>query len=312
MSTPRRTPLAIFAFRRPDHLQRLLNSVSACPRLEECAPIIFCDGPRGPDDADAVEATRKVAREWAAAHDAKVIERPENKGLARSIVGEVTALCAEHGRVIVLEDDLEVSPDFLRYMLSALDRYGDYCDVLQVSGFMYPIDHFDSRETFFLPLATTWGWATWAHTWKRFSWEAPGLDSRLIDEKSQRRFNLDDSYDYLGLLRARLRGENDSWGVLWQWAVYASGCSVLHPRTTLVKNHGYDGSGTHCGNLTPEPAQPFAPFPAEIRWPEEPIDKAAFERIKDYLWSRQPRSLRQRLRRRFDKWLKKVVASPIE
>ena len=48
--------LAIFAFRRPNDLGRLLRSVSACRRLDECAITIYCDGPRGPEDADAVAA----------------------------------------------------------------------------------------------------------------------------------------------------------------------------------------------------------------------------------------------------------------
>lgn len=288
MSEATRTPLAIFAYRRPDHLRRLLGSVAACSHLEKCTPVIFCDGARGPDDLSAVEATRVVAREWAAAHGAQVVERAQNLGLARSIVSEVTALTEAHGRAIVLEDDLEVSPDFIRYMLAALDRYSDAYDVLQVSGYMFPVEHPDAGDTFFLPLSTTWGWATWARAWRRFDWHAPGSASRLADENSRRRFNLDDSYDYRGLLQARLRGENDSWGVLWQWVVYASGCAVLHPRTTLVKNHGADGSGTHGEGAVERDALPFAPFPASIRWPDGPIDEAPFGRIKNFLRQRLP------------------------
>ena len=288
------TPLAIFAYRRPDHLRRLLDSVGACARLGDCAPVIFCDGPRGPDDTAAIETTRAVAREWAAAHDAKVVERPENKGLARSIVEEVAALCAEYGRVIVLEDDLEVSPDFLRFMLAALDHCEEAANVLQISGYMFPVEHPGENDAVFLPLATTWGWATWARAWKSFSWEAPGASAQLADADARRRFNLDNSYDYAGLLESRLRGGNDSWGVLWQWAVFASGCAVVHPRTTLVKNHGFDGTGTHCGDETPARAQEFAPLPATIRWPSEPVDEAAFDRIKEYL--RQRRAATPRFR----------------
>ena len=281
------TPLAIFAYRRPEHLRRLLDSVSACHRLEECAPIIFCDGPRGPDDAAAVEATRAVAREWAAAHGAKVVERSENKGLARSIVDEVTALCAEAGRVIVLEDDLEVSPDFLRYMLAALARYESDASVLQISGYMFPVAHPDEKDALLLPLATTWGWATWARAWRHFSWEPAGARDRLRDAACRRRFNLDDAYDYAALLESRLAGANASWGVLWQWAVFASGGLAVHPRATLVKNHGFDGSGTHCGEGAQSSPEAFVPLAENPRWPADRVDESAFDRIKEYLRQRR-------------------------
>ena len=284
--TATRTPLVIFAFRRPDHLRRLLDSVSACRRLDECAITIYCDGPRGPGDADAVEAARTVAREWAAAHGAGAVERTENKGLARSIVDEVTALCAEHGRVIVLEDDLEVSPDFIRFMLAALDHYEEACDVLQVSGYMFPVEHPEEQDALFLPLATTWGWATWERAWKRFEWEPPGAYSRL--ESVRRRFNLDDSYDYAALLEARLDGSNESWGVLWQWVIFMSGLVAVHPRCTLVRNHGIDGTGTHGGGNKPAPPEPFVPLPETLRWPTQAVDEAAFDRIKNYLRQRLP------------------------
>lgn len=283
-----RTPLAIFAFRRPDHLRRLLGSVGACRRLDECAITIYCDGPRGLGDAEAVEAARTVAREWAAAHGARVVERAENKGLARSIVDEVTALCAEHGRAIVLEDDLEVSPDFLRFMLTALDHYADAADVLQVSGYMFPVDHSDESDVLLLPLATTWGWATWERAWKRFSWKPIAATDRLKDAECRRRFNLDDSYNYASLLEARLDGSNESWGVLWHWVIFTSGLVAVHPRCTLVRNHGIDGTGTHGGGGKPAPPEPFAPLPEKLRWPPQVVDEAAFDRIKKYLRQRQP------------------------
>lgn len=282
------TPLAIFAFRRPEHLRRLLASVAACLRLDECAIAIYCDGPCGPDDAVAIEATRVVAREWASAHGARVVECSENAGLARSIVGEVTALCAQHGRVIVLEDDLEVSPDFLRFMLAALDYYEDAGEVLQVSGYMFPVDHPGESDALILPLATTWGWATWARAWNRFSWEPAGARTRLADEDCRRRFNLDDSYDYSALLEARLDGRNDSWGVLWQWAVFESGGVVVHPLETLVHNLGFDGSGTHCGDGTQARPAAFAPLRENPRWPEVRVDPPAFDRVKKYLRQHRP------------------------
>ena len=43
----------------------------------------------------------------------RMVERERNWGLARNVVDGVSAVVAERGRAIVLEDDIEVSPGFL-------------------------------------------------------------------------------------------------------------------------------------------------------------------------------------------------------
>src|SRR5690349_10933969 len=125
MSDIRGTPLALFTYNRPQHTQRALSALERCSRLEECDLHIYCDGAKHRTDEAAVVSSRQVVREWAARFGAAVFERTENLGLARSVVAGVTDLCDRYGRAIVLEDDLVVSPDFLNYMLQALDRYQD-------------------------------------------------------------------------------------------------------------------------------------------------------------------------------------------
>ena len=239
------TPLAIFAFRRSDHLREALASVANCRRLEECAITIFCDGARGPQDADAVESARAVAREWAETHGAEVVERPENLGLARSIVTAVTNLANAHGRVVVVEDDMILSPDFLDFMLGGLDRYAGDERALQISGFAFSIEPLPKADAIFLPLASTWGWATWKRAWEQFHWEPENL-SCLEDPAVKARFDLEGAYPYSSMLQTRLDGRNDSWGILWYWAVFQAEGLVLFPRESLVHVGGADGTGTHC------------------------------------------------------------------
>lgn len=54
-----------------------------------------------------------------------IIESSINKGLARSIVEGVSQVVSQYGKVIVLEDDLITSPNFLHFMNQALDFYND-------------------------------------------------------------------------------------------------------------------------------------------------------------------------------------------
>ncbi len=243
-----KTPIAVFLYNRPSHASLVLESLSRCRRVDECFLKIYCDGPKRPEHSAAVAETRQVAREWAARFDSEVVERETNFGLARSIVSGVSELCESHGRVIVVEDDFALSQSFLDYMLTALDRYADERNVYQMSGYMFPIRHATKPDAFFLPLTTTWGWATWSRAWKVFDWDASDAEERLRDPATRRSFNLNGVYPYAEMLEATLQGEHDSWGILFWWAVFKAGGLVLHPRKSLVWNGGADSSGTHRGD----------------------------------------------------------------
>lgn len=246
MSRPA-TPIALFAYNRPAHVGRALQSLLQCRRVDECPVYIWCDGSPGVAEDVAVDQTRRVVRQWAGALGAEVIDRDVHLGLARSIVGGVTELCDRFGCVIVIEDDHEVCPDFIDFMLQALERYEAVPDVYQVSGYMYPVDHPQRPDAFLLPVTTTRGWATWRRAWRVFDWDEGDALHRLSDPGVRRRFDLEDSYPYAQMLRDRLHGRNDSWGVLWRWAVFQVDGLVLYPRHSLVWVGGWDGTGRHCG-----------------------------------------------------------------
>ncbi len=241
------TPIALFTYNRPAYTRRVLTLLEACSRLDECSLYICCDAPRGPDHAEAVAVSRQIVHDWADAHPAHVIERGTNVGLARSIVEVVTELCEEHGRVIVLEDDLIFSPDLIDYMLQGLDRYQDEPAVYQISGFLFPARSEPLERAVLLPHTTTWGWATWERAWKAFDWNLPGTAEFLAVPQNRRRFNLDDSYPYMDMLEQALKGKVDSWGIRWWYTVFHRRGLVLYPPQTLVEHADYEQTGTHGG-----------------------------------------------------------------
>ena len=303
-ASQKKTPIALFLYNRPAHTRVVLESLSRCRRLDECTLRIFCDGPKRPEDATAVNAAREVAREWAERLDAEVVERDSNLGLARSVVSGVSELCDSHGRVVVIEDDFSLSPAFLDYMLSALDRYENEPNVYQICGYMFPIRHAPKPDAFLLPLTTTWGWATWSRAWKIFDWRPADADA-LGDPEVRRRFNLNNAYPYAEMLERKLNGENDSWGILFWWAVFRANGLVLHPRKSLVWNGGFDESGVHCGDqawtnqsLAEIASDPWATKP--FLFPEQvATDEIAFGKVIRYLRSEQSEgNFLERIRRR--------------
>jgi hypothetical protein len=241
-----KNPLAFFTYNRPQHTVRALDALTACHRQEDFEFIFFSDGPRNIEAKADVDKVRQILAEYAKRFSAVIVERESNLGLAKSIVDGVGRLCESHGRVVVLEDDLIVAPDFLHYMASALDHYQDHPEVMQVAAYtIAPPEHRDT-DAFLLPVTSTWGWGTWARAWKQFSWTPQGWPATRSDAQWLSRFELNGSYSYIRMLEDRLAGRNNSWGILWWYAVSRCGGEVVYPLKTLVSNEGFDGSGVHC------------------------------------------------------------------
>jgi hypothetical protein len=242
-----KTPVAFFAYNRPIHTLRALDALAKCRKIEDCELYLFSDGSRTDAARSEVEETRVILHQWAKAFDAHVVEQPCNLGLAKSIVTGVSDLCARYGRVIVVEDDLVVSPDFLHYMIQSLNHYENETHVMQVSGFTISPPDDLAADVFLLPVTTTWGWATWQRAWQHFSWKPANLEAAKLDKKWLDLFNLNDTCGFSSMLDARMAGSNDSWGVLWWYAVSRQRGLVAYPKESLVWNGGFDGTGVHCG-----------------------------------------------------------------
>ena len=237
-------PIALFTFKRPVHTRRTLESLAQNPEFTESPLFIYCDGARNDGEAAQVEETRLLVRNWP--HPNKtIIERDRNWGLANSVIEGVTELCKCFGRVIVVEDDLVVSPVFLNYLNVALDRYADVPKVMQVSAHMFPVDIHSQFDAIILPFTTSWGWATWDRAWKQFDPSMAGFEKLKVDRALRRKFNLDGSYPYFRMLKRQSKGQVDSWAIRWYLSVFLKDGLTVHPCHSLVCNTGYDSSATH-------------------------------------------------------------------
>lgn len=295
-------PIVLLAFKRPQHTQRTLDSLAANPEFAVSELHVHCDAARRPDEQAEVDRTRDVVQRFA--HPCKhVVEAAVNQGVSRSVVSAVSALCAAHGRVIVLEDDLSVSPAFLDYMNRALHCHANDPSVMQVSGHMFPIDP-PAADSVLLPMTTSWGWATWQRAWRSFDPQALSDDGLRRSLRRRYRFDLGGSYPYFAMLQDQRAGRIDSWAIRWHLCVHLAGGRTLFPARTLVHNHGFDGSGTHCVlTATPASVATWPSRPLAVDAPSAEQSAIAFDRVRGYL--RRERSLVRRL----GDWRRRLFAS---
>lgn len=280
-------PIAVFSYNRPAHVRRLFTSLERCIEVDFNRIHIFCDGAKSNTDQEQVNANRKVVNDWAKRVGAHVIEHENNLGLANSIVSGVEYFCDRYGQVIVLEDDLVVAPDFVQFMDRGLAKYAHEQNVFQISGYNFPLASKQPSEIFFLPLTTSWGWATWKRAWKYYSLEIGGI---LDSPEKLHDLDLQGAYPFSRILKFTLEGKAESWGIFWRLSVFRANGLVLYPPRSLVWQGGFDGSGVHCGNQGGQRIKNaplsyrFPRLPQRVLWPEvisgSPI---AMEQIREHL-----------------------------
>jgi hypothetical protein len=238
-------PLALFVYRRLDHLRRTIDALRQNEEARSSALTVFSDGPRDAKASQDVAEVRDYLRGLGDGFaSVRIVERPENLGLARSIIGGVTQLLEEGDAVIVIEDDLVTSPFFLRYMNDGLATYRDDERVISIHGYFYPVRR-RLPETFFLRGADCWGWATWRRGWQLFNPDGAWLLNELKRRKLTRQFDFDGGYGYTSMLEDQIAGRNDSWAVRWYASAFLADKLTLYPGRSLVHNIGNDGSGVH-------------------------------------------------------------------
>ena len=242
-------PVIVFAYNRPEHLRRTLQSLMGCTGFSQTPVVVFCDGPKNESDVSAIHAVQNVIRELLPSQSTRVVERKTNLGLAQSVIQGVSQVCAEYGRAIVIEDDMIVNPAFLLFMNHGLDYYEKEFKVFQVNGFVYDDLSFCKCDVVFLPFISSWGWATWHDRWQGFVDDLPKALARgqavLSDPGQLQKFDLDGSFLFSETLTRRLAGELDVWAILWYLHVFSNQGLAVYPVQALLLNIGFDGSGTN-------------------------------------------------------------------
>ena len=280
-------PIALFAYRRIDHLARTLDALEACPEFCQSAVTVYSDGPKSEAARGDVSAVRAllVSRRRP---NMTIIEASSNRGLANSIIAGVTEQCRRYGKVIVFEDDLVVSPVALTWLNRGLDLYERDIRVWQVGAHQFPVAEFASRpDGMFLKLSTSWGWGTWQRAWDCFDSSASGWQALSGNAELSSTFDLNGSYPYTAMMEQQVNGLVDSWAIRWWWSVFQAGGLGLFPPRSLVSNIGQDSTATHAASLLRRLIVKRPLQQVDLHLPEQPsaveVDEYAQKAIEEFL-----------------------------
>ena len=244
-------PVVIFVYNRPEHTKKTIEALAENYLAKDTNVFIFSDNAKNEKSIESVKATRRYIdsiNEKNLFKSVEIIKSPKNKGLANSVINGVTEILDRFGEVIVVEDDLISSRDFLQYMNKSLEFYRDNESIWSISGYNIPIKIPCSykHDVYLSYRGCSWGWATWSDRWNKVDWNISDYNQFKMDKKLRKMFNRG-GRDMADMLDLQMEKKIDSWAIRWCYSQSKLNMYTVYPVKSRISNIGLDGSGTHKG-----------------------------------------------------------------
>ena len=238
-------PIVLFAYVRLNILKKTINNLKKSDLSKLSNLYIFSDGYKSNLDKKNVNNVRRYLKKIKGFNKIKIILRKKNLGLAKNIIQGVTEVIQKYEKVIVLEDDIFVSPNFLNFMNVSLDKYKNEKKIWHINGWNYDLKFPKSNyNTFFCRGMYCWGWATWKNRWKKYKKNPKYLIKKWSKNKIKK-FNFDNSTNYWSQIIRNYNKSINTWAVFWYSSIFNNKGLCLSPVESLTKNIGNDNFSTH-------------------------------------------------------------------
>ena len=243
-------PIAFFCFNRADKTKLVLDALAVNNFASESEIFIFCDGPRNIKDLAAIKEVHQVIESEKRFKKIHITKREINHGSQFSIIYGINSVLENHDRVIVIEDDIITSKDYLNFTNRALEFYENDKNIWCVSGFNYPKNLItfpkNYQEDIFFVRAknSSWGWGTWRDRWQQIDFEVKDYPEFVKNKKLVKEFNRAGG-NMADMLRMQKQGRINTWDIQMTYAMFKNNAYTIHSLKPLTKNIGFDQSGTH-------------------------------------------------------------------
>ena len=246
MKNNKKTLAAIVAYNRPTHLKIcILNIKRSLDYFDDNIKLIIfldCDS----NHSDDWNECRMIAEK--SGFDFHL--NSYNMGL-RDNIYKIFAFFKNSlfDRLILIEDDIKVSPDFFHFFNSSFDLFEDTPKVSQISGFS-PINDLVENAFTLYPRISTWGWGTWKS-------KLPSPEEVSIDWSnftlSKKAFNTLSKYapDTINLFYLQKKKKITTWSLDYYNYMLVNDFLTVYPMFSVIENIGFDGSGINNGNMKP-------------------------------------------------------------
>lgn len=236
--------ILLIVFNRPSKTRVLVDFLL---QFEGFEIYVAADGWRHEGERARCEEVRAMIDELAVRHTVHKRFATRNLGCGTNVSTAIQWVLTESASVIVIEDDVQVTQEFLDYCNANLMRFGENEWIACISG--GPLVNLDPTAfpaPFLSRYPNIWGWATTRQAFSRYN---IGLDNYSIGgiwAVLTRTFPAIKTRAYWLMLLLLVRsGRIDTWDFQYYFLTWANGARTLTPSRNLTQNIGFDAEATH-------------------------------------------------------------------
>ncbi len=251
-------PILILGFNRPDRVKNLINSLRI---FQPPSILIALDGPRRNNSNDLKKSTecREIVLQIDWTENVQTLFRDENLGLQIAVPDAITWALDLHPAVIILEDDVVVSGEFLSFASDRLAKYKDRSEIMHISGYnVVPPNQLSTEKASerLSKVPESIAWATWDRAWKLYDPSMKWSRGATISEIEVHTHGKLSALRWKQMFSDAASGRISTWAYRWVDSIWANDGLCISPNVNLVTYNGYEGGTNTLRNA---------------RWPELPI-----------------------------------------
>jgi len=238
-------PVVVFAYNRSDKLKKTIKHLMQNNYAQNSELFIFSDGYKNDEDKNSVIEVRDYLKTITGFKKITIFESEINKGLGASIIEGVTKIINIYKKIIVIEDDLQTTPDFLEFLNNSLKYYENEKNIYSIGAYMPPINlgKLDENGVAFIPRICSWGWATWEDRWRINDWSISDYNTFIKNSKKRKQFSRAGK-DMIDMLVNQVEGEATAWAIRCDYNRFKyNDALTVYPCKSKVLNIGIDGKG---------------------------------------------------------------------
>ncbi len=238
--------IGVFCYNRASKLKTCINALLKNPECPEMEIIFFSDGYKNESDKQDVAEVRDYIDSMTGFKNVIKHYRETNFTTGPNFREGLSYLSNNYERFIIVEDDLVVSPNYIKYLSDGLEFYKDQKSVFCITAYVFPVKaiHYPYDSIVYKRFCS-YGWGGWGDRFQTVIWDHDELN-RLMNTSPGFKPRLNaEGYDLVRMLKKQINGVISTWDVQLQVHVAENRLKVIYPVLSKVKNIGFDEESTN-------------------------------------------------------------------
>lgn len=243
-------PVVITVYDRLKHLKNCVESIKKNELAKDTELFVVSDAAYRDEHRQIIKEVRSYVDTIAGFKKVHLIAHEKNKGVKDSFIEAKRIVFSSFDALIVMEDDITVSPYYLKYMNLCMKKYKNFENIYSVTGYQHPYKIYNRYpyDVFFMHASHAWGFGIWKEKEERLMNDCYlKFEEFVIENKNKIEEFKKSNYEAYRILKRDINGELVAGDARREFYQFCSNKVSIIPLKSLTKSNGHDGSGINCG-----------------------------------------------------------------